>query len=76
MGTMLGPRMAPIVAPHTTVPMADARRETGYMSAAVYRESWLALFAKPISAVPTRNTRKDEVMSASAASAAPTAPTT
>ena len=28
-GTMLGPRMAPIVAPQTTVPIADARRDSG-----------------------------------------------
>ena len=29
----------PMVAAQTTVPIADARRDTGYMSAAAYRES-------------------------------------
>ena len=72
--TRLGPMIAPAVAPHTTSPMAEARRLSGYMSAAAYRDSWFEALPNPMRNVPTSSSGSETPMTAIVATMAPTTP--
>ena len=72
--TRFGPTTAPNVEPHTTSPIAVARFVSSYISAAVYRESWLEAFAQPMKTVERRKSGNEPRITAAPAPTAPAAP--
>src|SRR6185503_13838187 len=60
-GTSVGPIRPPTVEPHTTSPIATARRFGGTRSAAAYRDRFVDEFPNPIRNVPKRSKGKDRM---------------